>query len=77
MWRIAAGYLAMSLPQFEAMTPREFQWRLEQAMEREHREFNRFAQLACWVINPWLKPGQQIKAHQLLGGRPLPPPPDE
>lgn len=74
MWRIAAGYLAMSLLEFNALTPREFQWRLEQTLEREHREFKRFAQLACWVINPWLKPGQQIAAHQLLGGRPLPPP---
>lgn len=77
MWRIGSGYLALSLHTFEAMTARECQWRLEQALEREHREFTRIAQLACWVLNPWMKPGQQIEVHHLLGGRALPPPPDE
>ena len=74
MWRIAAGYLAMSLREFDALTPLELQWRLDQTLDREHREFQRIAQLACWVINPWLKPGQQIRVDQLIGGRPLPPP---
>jgi hypothetical protein len=74
MWRIAAGYLAMSFAEFGALSPRELQWRLEQTIEREHREFHRVAQLACWVINPWLKPGQQILPHHLIGRRPLPPP---
>lgn len=74
MWRIAAGYLAMTLRDFEALSPVEFQWRVEQAMERENREFQRLAQLACWVINPWLTPGTQMRADQLFRGRPLPPP---
>ena len=74
MWRIGAGYLALSLREFEALTPLEFQWRLDQTLDREHRQFRMFAQLACWVINPWLKPGQQIRVDQLIAGRPLPPP---
>lgn len=74
MWRIAAGYLAMSLREFEALMPVEFQWRLEQTLERENREFKQLAQLACWVINPWLKHGQQLRVDQLVAGRPLPPP---
>jgi hypothetical protein len=73
MWRIAVGYLAMSLAEFDALTPRELGWRIEQTVERENREFDRLAQLACWVINPWLEPGQQITAHKLLKRR-LPPP---
>jgi len=77
MWRIAGGYLALSLAAFDALSPREFQWRLEQAQAREFREFERLAQLACWVINLWLKPGQQLKAKDLIGGPALPPPPDE
>jgi hypothetical protein len=75
MWRIAAGYLAMSLAEYEALTPRELQWRLEQTIERENREFDHLAQLACWVINPWLKQGQQITPGKLLR-RSMPPPDD-
>lgn len=56
---IAFGFLALSAHEFDAMTPREFQWRYEAEIERENREFDRIAQLACWVINPWM--GQNAK----------------
>lgn len=37
------------------MTLREVQWRLDGETERENRAFERLAQLACWVINPWIE----------------------
>lgn len=71
MWRVACGTLGMSLSTFNALTPRELQWRLEQAVEREYREMERTALLACWVMNPWLKKGQHLRAHDLIGPRPM------
>lgn len=54
MERIALGFGRMSAQQFDRMTPREVQWRIEADQDRENREFERLAQLACWVMNPWL-----------------------
>lgn len=47
--------LALSIDEFEAMTAREFEWRLDAEKQRERRALLRTAQLACWVMNPWLK----------------------
>jgi hypothetical protein len=67
MERISIGYLRMSAEDFDACTPREVQWRYEAEQGREDREFERIAQLACWVINPWLGPNSRpLKANQLL-----------
>lgn len=49
------------------MTPLEVQWRLDAETAREVREFERLAQLACWVMNPWLKQGDRATVAQLLG----------
>lgn len=54
MERIALGYCRISAKTFDAMTPKEVQWRIEAEQGRENREFERIAQLACWVINPWI-----------------------
>lgn len=56
---IAFGFMAMTAEQFDAVTPRELQWRYAAEVERENRQFDRLAQLACWVINPWM--GQHSK----------------
>lgn len=52
---IAIGFCRLTPDEFWAMTPQEFWWRYEAEIEREKREFQRMAQLACWVMNPWLK----------------------
>lgn len=67
MERIALGYLRMSAAEFEACTPREVQWRYEAETGREDREFDRIAQLACWVINPWRGQNERpLTVRQLL-----------
>lgn len=77
MERIAFGYLRLSLAEFETLTPRELQWRFDAEIERENREFERLAQLACWVINPFMgKKAKPLMAHQLLKRRHLRPPED-
>ena len=48
------------------MTPREVQWRIEAEIGRENRDWERAAQLACWVINPWIK-GKTLRTRDLLG----------
>lgn len=64
---IALGYLRMTLEQFEGCTPRELHWRYQAEVGREDREFERIAQLACWVINPWLgQNARPLKPSQLL-----------
>lgn len=65
MERIAIGFLAMTAEEFEQYTPRELQWRYEAEVQRENRHFERVAQLACWVINPWLGP-QKLTTRDLL-----------
>lgn len=36
------------------MTPAEYEWRLDGHEQSERRELKRMAQLACWVMNPWM-----------------------
>lgn len=72
MERVALGYLRLTLEEYEACTPRELQWRYEAEVGREDREFERIAQLACWVLNPWMQGGRPLTVRQLLkrgGGR--------
>lgn len=57
MERVGIGFLGLSAAAFGALTPLELSWRLEAAFERENRELERIAQLACWVLNPWLGRG--------------------
>ena len=45
------------------MTPRELQWRLNGQQELENREFERLAQLACWLLNA--QRGKKQKAIQV------------
>jgi hypothetical protein len=67
MERIAIGYLRMTSEDLEIYSPRELQWRYEAELLREDREFERLAQVACWVINPWLgKNANPIKVKDLL-----------
>jgi hypothetical protein len=69
MERSAIGYCGLSAEAFNAMTPMEFQWRLQADVERENRELERIAQLACWLINPHLKRGQQLTVNKLIKRR--------
>ncbi len=62
----AFGTLRLSLVQFEAMTPTEFHHALRAASDRETREFERLAQLACWVINPWMEKNNRLTIRSLL-----------
>lgn len=55
MERPLLGYCRLSAAEFDRMTPKEAQWRLQAETEREDREFERLAQLACWVMNPWIE----------------------
>lgn len=50
------------------MTPREFDTYYRGRAEQDDRELERFAILACWVMNPWLK--KAITPNQLLRGKP-------
>lgn len=65
MFPIAIGELGLTAEAFEALTPRELQWRYEARRDQERREFERLAQLAAWVMNPWLK--KAVTADDLLG----------
>lgn len=51
------------------MSPRELLWRLEAERERDVQQFEQLAQLACWVLNPWLKRGQKLTVAKLLKRR--------
>jgi hypothetical protein len=69
MERVGIGFLSLSPAEFGALTPLEFSWRLEAAFERENRELERIAQLACWVLNPWLGRGSTLTVKKLLKRR--------
>lgn len=49
------GFCRLTPSQFWSMTPQEFYWRYEAEIDREKRSQQMTAQLACWVISPWLK----------------------
>jgi len=66
MERVALGYLRLSYEEYARLTPREMQLRLEAESDRESRQLERLAQLACWVINPWLGRGQKVTPAKLL-----------
>lgn len=51
---MACGTLGLDIDVFEAMTPAEYEWRLRGQEQAERRALLRTAQLACWVMNPWL-----------------------
>lgn len=69
MERVGIGYLRLSAADFGDLTPLEFSWRLDAEMERENRELERVAQLACWVLNPWLGRGSGLTVKKLLKRR--------
>jgi hypothetical protein len=69
MERVGIGYLRLSASEFDNLTPIEFSWRLEAEQERENREFERLAQVACWVLNPWLGRGSNLTVKKLLKRR--------
>lgn len=69
MERVGIGYLRLSAADFGALTPLEFSWRLDAEMERENRELERVAQLACWVLNPWLGRGSNLTVKKLIKRR--------
>lgn len=48
------------------MTPREFNQRMQAETERENRELERLAALACWVMNPWLSKADRYSVHRLV-----------
>ncbi len=62
----AFGTLRLSMAQFEEMTPTEFSHALRAEAEKEQRAFERMAQLACWVINPWMGNGKPLHVRDLL-----------
>lgn len=68
MYPIAIGVLGLTGDEFEALTPRELYWRMQGY--RRHRALDRrqIAELAVWVMNPWLT--QTITVDDLVG--PLP-----
>jgi hypothetical protein len=73
MERPLLGYCRLSATVFDRMTPREAQWRLQAESEREDREFERLAQLACWVMNPWIEKQQdRMSVGKLLKRRVAP-----
>lgn len=51
---MACGTLGIDVEAFEAMTPAEYEWRLKGQEQAERRALLRTAQLACWVMNPWM-----------------------
>ncbi len=63
---VAFGTLRLSLVQFEDLTPKEFHHALRAETEKEQRAFERLAQLACWVINPWAGGGKPLTVRDLL-----------
>lgn len=65
MYPIAIGELGLTADAFEALTPRELQITYDAALARERRELERLAQLAAWVMSPWLK--EPVSAADLMG----------
>jgi hypothetical protein len=47
--------LGLTIDAFEMMTPAEFEWRRRGQAQEERRALLRTAQLACWVMSPFLK----------------------
>jgi len=70
MERVGIGYLRLSAAEFGALTPLEFSWRLEAETERENRSLERVAQLACWVLNPFMGRGSNLTVKKLIKRRP-------
>lgn len=68
MYPVAIGDLEMTPDAFEAATPRELYWRLDAYQAREHRALERIAQLAAWVLNPWVR--SAVQTHDLIGRPP-------
>lgn len=67
----AIGFCRLTAHEFGEMTAREFWWRYEAEIERETRSMKRTAQLACWVISPWLK--SPITVEKLMPSQPVEP----
>lgn len=65
MAEVAVGVLGLSIDEFEAYTPRELQWRHDAVVAKERRDLERLAQLASWVMSPWLK--DVVTADELMG----------
>ena len=66
MYPIAIGELGLTADAFEALTPRELQLKYDAAIAQERRALERMAQLAAWVMSPWLK--EPVTAADLMGG---------
>jgi hypothetical protein len=66
MERAGIGYLRLSADEFGALTPLEFSWRMDAEIERENRELERVAQLACWVLTPFLGRGSNLTVNKLV-----------
>lgn len=48
-------------------TPREFGYLVKGWQQRDERERLLFAQLAVWVLSPWIGKGKTLSARQLIG----------
>lgn len=65
MLPIAIGQCGMSIDEFEYATARELMWKVEGKQAEQMAEYERVAQLAAWVMNPWLS--KPVTADELLG----------
>lgn len=65
MYPIAIGELGLTADVFDALTPRELQWRYEAKQAQERRVLEGLAQLAAWVMSPWLR--EPVTAADLVG----------
>ncbi len=63
---MAIGYCRLSAQAFWSMTMREVMWRIKAEVERENRELERAAQLACWLLNDRRKRKDQLKMRDLV-----------
>jgi hypothetical protein len=53
--------------EFPRYTLRDYGYLVEGFESREHRERHRLAELATWVLAPWVGAGKQLRPQDLLG----------
>jgi len=63
----AFGMLGLRPWELLRYTPREFGWMVKGWRTADERERLLFAQLAVWMLSPWISKGHTLTARQLVG----------
>jgi hypothetical protein len=63
----AYGVLGLRPWELPRYTPREFGYLVEGWRQLDEAERHRIAELACWLLSPWVTRGRTLTPRQLLG----------